>query len=479
MPMLRTIDRPTSATRRPCRDGDVEHLLHAVHVAGEAGDDDRAARPCAITSSSTGPISRSAITKPGTSALVESTRNRSTPSSPRREKPGEVGEPAVERQLVELDVAGVQHQPGRRADGDRQRVRDRVVDREVLAVELAVARAGRPRPPPRRCGVSRCSLHLAATSASVNREPTTGRSGRWRSRNGTAPMWSSWPWVSTSASMSSSAVLDGPEVGQDQVDARLLVLAGTARRSRRSSSRPSYSKTVMLRPISPMPPSATTRRPPSGRRAAPVAASSVAVRHREPARRWCGWWSATYGRAAGVRPGPTRAACHVATAAASASGTPAAPRSAAIAATCSSVAGGSGSRGSPTSMAAQAQRGLREDHAADPAHRPEHRQQSAVDGAGAGRRRRPRTPPACARSRSATTCPMTLTKPTPPTDEPRQVQRVVAGVVGEVGGRDDLAAGEQVALGVLHRDDPRVLGEPAQRVHLDRARRCAAGCRRA
>ena len=38
-PMLRTIDRPTSATLRLVRLGAVEHLLDAVHVAGEAGDD--------------------------------------------------------------------------------------------------------------------------------------------------------------------------------------------------------------------------------------------------------------------------------------------------------------------------------------------------------------------------------------------------------------------------------------------------------
>ena len=37
--------------------------------------------------SSTGPISRSGATNPGTSAFVESTRNRSTPSSPSLENP--------------------------------------------------------------------------------------------------------------------------------------------------------------------------------------------------------------------------------------------------------------------------------------------------------------------------------------------------------------------------------------------------------
>ena len=178
-------------------------------------------------------------------------------------EPGQVGEPAVERQLVELDVAGVQHQPGRRADGDRERVRDRVVDREELAVPRARAAAASPSATSSRCGVSRCSLHLAATSASVNREPTTGRSGRWRSRNGTAPMWSSWPWVSTSASMSSRRSSMARKSGRIRSTPGESS-AGNSTPQSTTSSRPSYSKTVMLRPISPMPPSATTRSPPSG-----------------------------------------------------------------------------------------------------------------------------------------------------------------------------------------------------------------------
>ena len=53
-------------------------------------------------------------------------------------QPGEgpqVGDPAVERQLVHLEVAGVQHHAGAGADGDRERVGDGVVDRDELEVE--------------------------------------------------------------------------------------------------------------------------------------------------------------------------------------------------------------------------------------------------------------------------------------------------------------------------------------------------------
>ena len=55
-------------------------------------------------------------------------------------EPGErpqVGDALVERELVHLEVAGVQHQAGRRADRDGEPVRDRVVDGDELAVERA------------------------------------------------------------------------------------------------------------------------------------------------------------------------------------------------------------------------------------------------------------------------------------------------------------------------------------------------------
>jgi hypothetical protein len=44
---------------------------------------------------------------------------------------------AVERQLVHLEVAGVEHEPGAGADRHRERVGDRVVDRDELQRERA------------------------------------------------------------------------------------------------------------------------------------------------------------------------------------------------------------------------------------------------------------------------------------------------------------------------------------------------------
>jgi hypothetical protein len=55
-------------------------------------------------------------------------------------QPGEraqVGQPTVQRQLVHLEVPGVQQRPPAGADRHGERVGDRVVDGDELAVELA------------------------------------------------------------------------------------------------------------------------------------------------------------------------------------------------------------------------------------------------------------------------------------------------------------------------------------------------------
>ena len=59
----------------------------------------------------------------------------------------EVGDALVERELVHLEVAGVQHQARRGADRDRERVGDRVVDRDELEVEGARGSRAGPHAP--------------------------------------------------------------------------------------------------------------------------------------------------------------------------------------------------------------------------------------------------------------------------------------------------------------------------------------------
>ena len=73
-------------------------------------------------------------------------------------------------------------------------------------------------------GSIRCSRSLASTSARVNREPTSGMSPRSRSRYGIAPMWSSCPWVRTTAAMSSSRCSMTPKSGRIRSTPGLLGL---------------------------------------------------------------------------------------------------------------------------------------------------------------------------------------------------------------------------------------------------------------
>ena len=136
MPMLRTIERPTSATLRSC--AYAASSTCCTRCTCEANDATMIRLvESANTWSSTGPMSRSGATKPGTSALVESTMNRSTPSSPSR---------ANARRSVMRPSSGswsilkspvCSTVPAGGPDGDRERVRDRVVHRDELALERA------------------------------------------------------------------------------------------------------------------------------------------------------------------------------------------------------------------------------------------------------------------------------------------------------------------------------------------------------
>src|ERR1700753_3059527 len=139
--MLRTMDRPTNATLRSCLAAASSPCwTRCTWLAKQATMMRLAAE--LNTSSSTGAMARSLVVKPGLSALVEADMSRATPSAPSRAEPADVGQPPVQRQLVHLEVAGVQDQPGRRADGHGQGVRDRVVDREELQVKRAELLAG-------------------------------------------------------------------------------------------------------------------------------------------------------------------------------------------------------------------------------------------------------------------------------------------------------------------------------------------------
>ena len=109
-----------------------------------------------------------------------------------------------------------------------------MVDREVLAVERPVLGPF--------TSVTLTSLAAADAPGTwppampANVEPTTGMSPRNRSRNGTALMWSSWPWVRITASTSSIRSSMYRKSGRIRSTPG-CASRGTTRRSRRSADR--------------------------------------------------------------------------------------------------------------------------------------------------------------------------------------------------------------------------------------------------
>ena len=114
----------------------IQHLLHPVHVAGEAGDDDATRglgddalehrADVALERGESGDVGVGRVGHEQVDTLFAEPRERA-----------QVGDAVVERELVHLEVAGVQHQAGGGADRDGERVGNGVVDGDELEVERA------------------------------------------------------------------------------------------------------------------------------------------------------------------------------------------------------------------------------------------------------------------------------------------------------------------------------------------------------
>ncbi len=189
MVMLRIIERPMNATLR------FAAAAASRTCCTRCTCDEKLAtttflRARMMMFSSTGPMSRSGAVKPGTSALVESGRNRSTPASPRR--------------------ANARRSVMRSSSGSWSILKSPVCRTRPAGVVIATARASgmewftatNSRWNGPSCsvwssattsvyGLIRCSLSFASTSARVSVEPISGMSSRSFNRYGTAPMWSS------------------------------------------------------------------------------------------------------------------------------------------------------------------------------------------------------------------------------------------------------------------------------------------------
>ena len=193
--MLRTMERPTKAILRLylCAESMICWMRWTWLAKLETTTRRGAVR---MTPSMAGIKSASAAKKPGTSALVESGRNKSTPSSPRRAKPA--------RSVMRLSSGNwsILKSPvsSTRPAGVR------MATAKPSGMEWLTARNSTSKGPNLRRSPSltwiilaliRCSSSLVLTKAKVSLAEITGMSPRSLSRYGTPPMWSSWPWVRT------------------------------------------------------------------------------------------------------------------------------------------------------------------------------------------------------------------------------------------------------------------------------------------
>ena len=141
-------------------------------------------------------------------------------------EPADVGLQAVDRRVVELPVAG---------ERGRGRRRSSITTATASGIECAIrtnSSSNGPmlRPAPSSGSASRssaarsspCSSSFDLTSPSVSRVAQTSRTRTSRSRYGSAPTWSSCA-VREHDRAAASLVAQVREVGQDEVDAEVLV----------------------------------------------------------------------------------------------------------------------------------------------------------------------------------------------------------------------------------------------------------------
>ena len=154
----------------------------------------------------------------------------------------DVGLEAVDRRVVELPVARVQHAPGRRLDDDRDAVGDRVGHPDELELERAELhrrrRPGRPRASvvvaPRPCSSS-FDFTIASVSLVPITSPDLDLAQDVRQRADVVLV------AVREHDREQRPVLEVREVGQDEVDAEVLVAREREARRRSGCAAPSNS----------------------------------------------------------------------------------------------------------------------------------------------------------------------------------------------------------------------------------------------
>src|SRR3954454_21754584 len=250
-------------------------------------------------------------------------------------------------------------------------------------------------------------------------------------------MWSSCPWVRTTATTSSSRSAMAVKSGRMRSTPGWLS-SGNSTPQSMTSSRPWYSSTAMLRPTSPRPPRAITRRPFSASGGGgPNSGCGWLTGLLRSARSLCCWFARSQQPALG-EVGPQLVDLRIAR-------------------------GDQGqSHHSVAQEAEELQRGLRRDGALRAGHDPGHRRdQPGVDLAGG--------PEVALVDRADHLGVLEAGDMTDdaddadrPVHEPGEVERVVAAVVGQLRRGHHGGTGEEVARGLLDGDDPWMLGEPQE-----------------
>ena len=120
--MFFRIERPTTRDLAPVRDRDLGRLLHAVDVRGERRDEDppRAQRDQLAERLADEPLRAG---HPGPLGVRRVAEQEVDAAVADLGEPADVGLQAVDRRVVELPVARVEHAPGGRLDHDRDRSR--------------------------------------------------------------------------------------------------------------------------------------------------------------------------------------------------------------------------------------------------------------------------------------------------------------------------------------------------------------------
>ena len=254
MRTLFTIERPTGTTTRPsdmaasqicwtrCR-----WLAKQLTISRRSGRSLNSRRSVA-------PISVSDALRPGRSALVESAISRAMPSSPSpRRRSRSVSRPSTGEGSILKSPVCTSAPTGVCSTMHRLWGTEWVIGSASTSNGPILRRSPSPMTWNDVRSAKRASVTLCSASAIDRADPYRGTS-MLRRKWGTPPRWSSWPWVTTSPTMSRARELSQPMSGSTCWTPGMIAGSGNITPKSMTRSLPLCSTTVQLRPTSPSPP---------------------------------------------------------------------------------------------------------------------------------------------------------------------------------------------------------------------------------